>query len=247
MGLTNATLAGHTATDARVTIPAWGASYHDVVLDGEIVLSGAVSLVVADLTIACTILSGGPGTGRSFYRTVAGAGGWGKSIPKQAYANDAGVKLSTVLNDAAKACGESIDPTTVDPKATVGPSWVRPAGPACRVLELVAPNAWYVGEDGKTRLGQRPKTTLTAKVTRTTQLNLARGTVTLAPDSIASILPGIVVDGLEAVDVEHEVSAKKGLRSKIWGRHGAGNSRLLAAYRAIFDQLDPRPHVPRRL
>lgn len=239
MGLTF-TLNANRLTDARLSIPAWGASYHDVTLDAEVLLSGAVTLAVADLTVKCTVIAGGPAAGRSFYRLVAGAGGWGKTLPKTSYANDAGVKLSTVLGDAAKAVGETLDLSTVDPAARLGPAWTRPEGPACRLLELLSPNAWYVGEDGKTRLGQRPKTALKTAAARTSQLDLARGTLTLASDSIAGILPGIVVDGLEAVDVEHEVSAKGGLRSKLWGRRSlGGNSRLLAAWRSISEQLDP--------
>ena len=234
-----ATLNGKHVTDARLTIPAWGVSYHDVAVDGEVTLSGKVTLVVADLTISCTVLSGGAAAGRSYFRLVAGGGGWGKTLPKKSYANDAGVKLATVLGDAAAAAGETFDLSTVDASVRLGPAFARPEGPACRILEIVAPNAWYVGEDGKTRLGRRAPSTLSAKTPRTSQIDLARGTVTLASETLANVLPGLVVDGLEAVDVEHEVSSAGGLRSKIWGRRGTGNSRRLAAWRAIAEQMDP--------
>ena len=234
-----ATLGGHQVTDARLTIPAWGASYADVTTDGEITLTGKVTFVIADLTLQGTILSGGPGTGRSFFRLVAGAAGWGKPLPKRAYTNDAGVKLSTVLGDAASECGETLDTSTVDSAARLGPYWTRPADLACRLLEQLVPNAWYIGEDGKTRLGARPASALTAQAARVTQLDLARGTVTLASETIAGILPGIVVDGLAAVDVEHSISATAGLRSTIWGKRGTGQSRRLAAFRALVDQMDP--------
>lgn len=224
-------------TDARLTIPAWGASFHDVSLDSEVTLSGAVTLVVADLTIQGTVLSGGPAAGRSFYRIVAGAGGWGKSIPEKSYANDAGVKLSTILGDAASAASETLDGTTV-PATTFAPSFVRPADLACRVLEQVSPNAWYVGEDGKTRIGARPTATLSTKVVQTSQLDLARGTVELASDSIANILPGAIIFGLTAVDIEHEI-VKGVLRTRLWGKQGNGTSRRLAAWRALADQFDP--------
>lgn len=237
MGL--ATLNGKHVTDARLTIPAWGVSYHECSVDGEVTFSGAVTLAVADLTIVGTVLNGGPAAGRSFYRIVAGAGGWAKTLPKKSYANDAGVKLATALGDAAAAVGETLDQTTVDQTVRLGPGFVRPEGPARLLLEQLAPNAWYVGEDGKTRLGQRPASVLPAKVARTSQLDKARGTVTLASDAIAGILPGVQVDGLEAIDVEHTVDDKGGLRSQIWGRQGTGNSRRLAAYKALIEQLDP--------
>jgi hypothetical protein len=233
-----ATLNGKTVIAAHSTIPAWGLSYHDVTIDVVTSLTGAVTLVLADLTIKGTVLSGGPAVIGSFYRIVAGAGGWGQELPKRSYSNDAGVKLATVLGDAAQECGETLDMTTVDQTLRLGPYFVRPADQACRLLEQLSPNAWYVGEDGQTRLGQRAKTTLKTATTQTSLVDLARGTVELASDSIAPILPGVTVAGLEAVDVEHELTAK-GLRSRIWGRKGTGNSRRLAAFRAIFDQLDP--------
>lgn len=240
MTLPSATLNGHNVTDARLSIPAWGASYHDVALDQEVTLSGSVTLTVADLTITGTVLSGGPGVGRSFFRIVAGAGGWGKTIASKAYQNDAGVKLATVLNDAAQAVGETIDQTTLDQSARLGSFYVRPEGPACTVLNLESAQAWYVGEDGVTRIGARPASTLTGTATRVTQQDQARGTLTLASDTIAGILPGIVVDGLTAVDVEHEISIKGGLRTKLWGKQATGTSRRLSAWKALIDQLLPQ-------
>lgn len=239
MGLINATLNGNKVTDAKLTIPAWGVAYHDVTVDGQVTLSGKVTLQVADLTLACSVLAGGPAQGRSFFRLVAGAGGWGTSLPAKSYANDAGVKLSTVLNDAAAAVGETLDPTTFDQNARIGSYFTRPAGPACRLLEQISPGAWFVREDGKTCLGARPAATLQGPSTTTSQVDQARGTVTIASDSIASVLPGIVVSGFSAVDVEHEFGLKGGLRSKIWANQGTGASRRLAAWQAITEQLDP--------
>jgi len=236
--LSQATLAGHRVTDARVSIPAWGCWYADVSIDGEFPLSGRVELKVADLTLKGAVLSGGPEKGRSKFRLVAGAGGWGKPIEKRSYDTDAGVKLATVLRDAAGVVGETIDAATV-PADTVGPGYARRADQASRVLELLVPGAWYVGEDGITRLGRRPAVPLKGAVTHG-PVDRARGTVTLATDLIATILPGTVVDGLEAVDVEHVLSVKGGLRSTIWGANGLGKtSRRLAALRALLEQLDP--------
>jgi len=231
----SATLNSILATSARVYLPAWGVWYAEVDLDGEHTLTGAVSLVVADLTLVGTVLSGGPENGRSHYRVVAGKGGWGKTIPAKSYANDAGVKASTVLLDAADACGETILASTL-PTTRPGAAWTRPEGRARTVLEQLAPRGWYVGEDGVTRIGSRTPGTLPAGVTHG-PVDLARGCVELASESIAAILPGIVVDGLTAVDVFHEVSSD-GLRSTVHGARG-GSSRALDAFRAIFEGLDP--------
>ena len=241
-------------TSARVSIPAWGASYADVTVDGAVTLSGAVKLTIADLVLQCTVLSGGPTgeAGRSYFRLVTGAGGWGKAIRALSYATPdasghvpfgvravsaAGASLMQVLSDAASEVGETLDATTI-PSTNVG-FFVRSQGPACRLLEQLAPNAWYVGEDGKTRIGQRPATTFAGKAARTSELDLAAGTLTLASATIANILPGLTVDGLTAVDVEHEFTVEGGLRSRIWGKQAAGTSRRLAALRAILDKLDP--------
>ena len=238
MGVSAATLAGHRVTSARATIPAWGCWYADATVDGEHALSGSVTLQIADLTLVGTVLSGGIGKGRSFYRIVAGAGGWGRTISSESYATDDGVKALSVVRDAAAAVGETFDASTLATTVRTGPAFARHEGPACHVLEILSPSRWYVGEDGITRIGRRPTTTLSTSVTHG-PVDRARKTVTLAADSIAAILPGIVVDGMEAVDVLHEISAESGLRSTIWGAQASGTSRRIAALRAIFDQLDP--------
>lgn len=232
--MSTATLNGYRVVSARVTIPAWGAWYAEAQLDTEQTLSGRVTLKVADLELVGTVLSGGPSQGRSAFRVAAGAGAWGKSIAAQGYANDAGVKVSTVLGDAARLAGETLAP--IDAALRVGPAWTRQAGPASRDLELIAPRAWYVDEAGVTRLGKRPTGTLDAKTTRVTPVDKARGKVVLAPTSIATLLPGVVVDGMEAVDVLHEIDADAGLRSTVWG---ARVGSTLDSLRALLAQLDP--------
>lgn len=237
MGVTKATLAGHRATSASVNIPAWGCWFADATLDEEVTLAGEVSLVLNDLTLKGTVVSGGPYKGRSSFRIAGGSAGWGKSIKAQSYTSDAGVKMLTVLADAATAAGEKLDAATV-PKSSIGPSFVRPEGPAARVLENLSQGAWYVGEDGVTRLGRRAAKKLEGSFTHGT-LDRSRGTVQVIAESIAKILPGVIVDGLEAVDVQHEVG-KDGLRSTIWGKAStAGTTRAIEAFRKILDQLDP--------
>lgn len=235
---TGATLEGHRATRARVQIPKWGCWYADVDLDGEHTLSGSVSLVIADLTLRGTILSGGATKGRSQYRIVAGAGGWGQTVARKSYVNDLGAKHSTVLGDAARDAGETLG--TISSTDRVGPGWVRVEGPASAVLELVAPRGWYVDEAGVTQIGARTGSAVSANIPRTKPVDLARGVVVLAPEKIATILPGVTVDGLTAVDVQHEISAKGGLRTTIYGaRESGGSSRGLEAFAKLLDVIDP--------
>lgn len=234
--MSTATLSDNRCVSARANIPAWGCWYADAVLDDEVTLSGAVTLELADLALRGTIVSGGPYKGRSTYRVVGGTGGWGKTIERRGYANDAGVRLANVLTDAAQAAGETLDATTVA-ESTIGPAWVREEGPASRALELLAKEAWYVGEDGITRLGRRAAVEFAADAERIAQ-DLARGTIKLAADAIATILPGAIVDGVEAVDVLHELNAD-GLRSTIWGKGVGTTSRRLSALRRVVAQLMP--------
>ncbi len=231
-----ATLDGNTCTSARVQIPAWGVWHADATLDDEVTLTGAVVLEMADLTLRGTVVSGGPYKGASRYRIAGGAAGWGKQAPARGYTNDAGVRLATVLTDAALVAGETLDATTVA-ATTVGPAWTREAGPAARALELLAREAWYVGEDGITRLGRRARVVYVGDAERMAQ-DLARGTIELAAEEIATLVPGAVVDGVEAVDVLHEVG-ERGLRTMIWGSGVGATSRRLAATRRLFAQLFP--------
>lgn len=225
----------HRVTRVRVTIPKWGCWYAEAEVDTEVTLTGRVSLTVADLRLSGTILSGGPRLGTSSYRIVGGAGGWGRilSPKREPYANDAGVKLSTVLTDAAQEAGETLG--RVSTTARVGTHWTRPEGPASDVLELVAPRGWYVDESGVTQIGARPASVLPAGVTRLAPLDKARGKIELSSESIAKILPGVVVDGMEAVDVIHEVG-DDGLRSTVWGQADLG---ALESMRDLVEALDP--------
>jgi hypothetical protein len=227
------TLNGNKITSARVTLPEWGCWYADVSIDGEVALTGRVSLVVADLTLSGTVLSGGAAIGRSSFRIVGGAGGWGKALLKKSYANDAGVKISTILGDAASEAGETIAITADD---RVGPAWTRAAGPAVDSLNSVAERAWYVDEVGTTRLGKRVSSTLGTNVTRVVPVDRARGKVVLAAESIAKVLPGVVVDGMAAVDVVHELTPGGGLRSTVWGAQVASP---IDALGSLLRQLDP--------
>jgi hypothetical protein len=226
-----ATLNGVTVTSCTVSIPAYGIWWATVELDQPAALSGAVTLVLADLTLKGTVMSGGPWQGRARYRIAGGAGGWGKSLAaKPGYANDAGVKLRTVIGDAARECGEAVG--TI-PVGVTGSYYVRAEGPAVRVLHDLAPRAWYVDEAGVTQFGRRPKVTYSGGATRLTPVDLSRGTLDLAPTTIADLLPGVVVDGLEAVDVEHTLDTK--LRTTIYGRGIADTSRLSTAFERIVE------------
>ncbi len=228
--MSTATLAGLTVTRCRVSLPRWGAWYAEVELDRPEALSGRVDLVLADATYSGTIVSGAPWQGRARYRIAAGAGAWGRIIPAQDYSNDAGVRFDDVVGDAAHECGETVEGA---PETVLGVKWARAEEPASRVLQHVAPGAWYVDEAGVTRLGARSAVAWTGDATEIARLAEQQLRV-LAPASIATLVPGAIVDGVEAVDVEHELDDKRVLRSTVWGR-----ARDAAAISRIVESLFP--------
>lgn len=248
-----ATLNGFLAVTARVQIPAWGIWWAVAEVAEEVTLSGAAELQIGDLVLRGTIVSGGPFQGASRYRIVGGAGGWAREIPGKSYANDLGLKPAKLLLDAASAAGETFDETTIPTASilvtagvsqgsigTVGTAFVRENGPASRVLEQLYPAGWYVGEDGVTRIGRRAQKQIEQAAADAVRqsADLARGTMALATNTIAALVPGVVVDGLEAVDVEHELAAGK-LRTRIWGAGVSSTSRRLSAQRELMLQLLP--------
>lgn len=231
-----ATFNGVVVTAVCVQLPAFGLWWADVEAATPTVLTGAVTLVVDDLVLKGTVMSGGAREARFRYRVVAGAGGWGRTIPAKSYVNDAGVKLATVLRDAAAECGEQLG--TV-PAGTVGTSYVRPAGPASRVLEELVPRGWYVDELGVTQVGRRAAAKWTGEATRITDdAAVSRYEIAPAAAQLAKLLPGAVVDGVEAVDVEHELDGTTGkLRTTVYGRGIADTSRLPEALRRIVESF----------
>jgi len=231
--MATATLNGVTITRLAVQLPAWGLWFADVELDQPTELDGSVTLVVADATYVGTIVSGGIVTGRARYRVVGGAGGWGQEIPSKHWANDAGVKYSTILQDAATAVGETIEGI---PTGTAGSQWTREAGPASWQLEVLFPSGWYVGVDGVTRIGSWPSGTYTGGAAQVEPLDASIRRVTLAADSIVELVPGVDVAGVQAVDVHHSLEDGK-LRTVVWGAGASETSRAVSAWRAIQEAL----------
>ena len=231
-----ANFGGMPVTTCRVAIGAYGIPWHEVECVGDTTVTGAQTLTLDDLTLAVTVVTGGVINTRQRYRVVAGAGGWGKVLPARSYANDAGVRLADVIRDAAAACGETIG--TIDPTINpiVGPAFVRPLGPASRVLELLVPQNYYVDEKGLTNLGRRPAVPYTGQALGLTNDPSQSRYDLVPPDGgLSALLPGAVVNGVEAVDVEHAIGDDGALSSTIWGRGIANTTRLSEAFRRIVE------------
>ena len=229
---------GRQALSLTLTIPAWGVWFLDATLSGEDGLSGLLACSVADLALVGTVIHSGAFNGRISVRLIGGRGGLAKVLPAHAYHDDAGVRVATVIRDAMREAGESLDESTL-PTTRLGPHYTRGEAPAASVLERHARGAWYVAENGIVRLGARPSGALPAGVA-IERVDKARGVLNVASSTIATILPGITAEGLVVTDVRHEVNGDNGLRSTLWGSRAPGaTTRRLDSWRRLLEGLDP--------
>lgn len=214
-------------------VPDWGCWWADVNLAEAETLSGRVTLTLADKTLVGTIVSGGAANGTAAYRIIGGAGGWGRELAAKPYLNDAGLKMSNVIGDAAAAVGETVESA---PATRMGSHYARTVGPASRVLHLLTPRAWRVDFDGVTRFGARTYTTYTGDAARS-RVDPQGAIVELATEEIGALVPGVVVDGARpATDVEYSLDSKR-LTVRVYS--SPRTSRRLEALRRIFEALFP--------
>lgn len=230
-----ATLNTFSVAKLRLPVPAWGLWWADVDLAEPQALTGAAALVVAGQAMSGTIVSGGAVHGRAAYHVVGGAGGWGKALPAKPYQDDGGVRLRTVLGDAARELGETLADV---PATLLGPHYARPAATGTELLNLLAPQNWYVDFAGVTHIGRRPATTYTGAAPRM-RVDPIVPVIELAIDSLAGLLPGAQVDGsAPATDVEFNLTPKR-LTASIYST-ASGLPARLEAWADLLAALDPR-------
>jgi len=217
----------------RIQASAWGCWWCDADLTDAVELTGTVDMEMGGQRFRAAVVSGGAQDGRAAYHLVGGAGGWGSVVPAASYADDMGVKVSTVVSDAARAAGETVE---APPSTRLGPHYSRPELAASHVLNAVCPAAWFVGFDGVTRFGARPTVAFEEDAPRT-RVDPRAGIVELAVESLGVLAPGVTVDGSEpAVDVEYTLA---GSRILVRLYSGVRQNRIPAALLEILDALDP--------
>ena len=141
---------------------------------------------------------------------VLGAYGWHKPTKGVAYQDPSGVKRSTIISALERATGETVDPK---PVGTVGQFYVEPAGTAAHSLNALAGGAWYVGLDGKTRLGKWPPSVVKSRF-EVTGSDTYRRILEIGADSFGEWLPGAAFSHPRTAagvieSVVHTVSATK--------------------------------------
>ena len=185
-----ATCAGLRIVGGQLMIPLCGLWTADLELAGSGALSGAVDVVIGNLTLRGTIYRAQAYGGQTKARLVGGAGGWRGVIAAQGYGSSAGVPLAHVLQDAASACGETLGAV---PSTSVGNAYARLAGLASDVLwQIVGQGivpAWYVDPEGVTQVSAWPSRGITTPFTPTDQ-QPDRGLVVIATEDYASWMPG---------------------------------------------------------
>lgn len=235
-----ATVDGYPLVSARVHVPARGPWFADVEFESAPDVSSRVTLRLGELELVGTIDPTHDGTHAEHRRSriVAGAGGWGRLLAPKAYHNDAGIRVRTVAQDAAREAGEELadDPLLEE---RIGIDYVRQAGPASRVLEDALRGAgWWVGYDGVTRVGTRATTTAAANTYEVLEYVPDERVVVLAVDDLRAVGVGsVLTDRLDTPqtvsELEINVSADV-VRMRAWTGGGeASRGRIEDAMRAI--------------
>lgn len=149
---------GAAVNSAKLCVPYYGIWCADLAFPKPDAVDLSGPLVIGDLSMQGTIVSGDSFAGSRKVQAIGGKAGWRKSIPSQNYSNPSGIKLSVVLGDAAANVGEQV---RVSNDSVIGVSYVRESAPASRFLRQLAGPLWYIDSDGITQVGDRPTKAIT--------------------------------------------------------------------------------------
>lgn len=203
----SATVNGNDALSVKIRKPRTGPWHADVELDGEVTLSGRVTISVDGYTFVGAVVTQGSFAGRTQAWIVGGSGGLSKTVDAQHYSN---TPVLTVIRDILSACGESLDASSVIPSTRFG-HWERESTKASHALVAAADRAglaWRTLDNGKIWVGVD-----TWAVTKTAASVLDEdwdtSCLTLAADEfaeLAKVQPGATFDGHKLKQVTHLVT-----------------------------------------
>lgn len=162
--------------------------------DAEIVAGQRVTLVIGDLSLSGTAVSGSMGVANSSFLVVGGAGGWRRTVGRRFYYDGAGVRLVDVLRDLATETGENVALDASLTSKVLGEAWTRPEGTGADALtSLGVP--WRVLVSGSTAVGPLPTVASGGLVSlRRFMAGIGRAIVDLPAEEFSTVLPGFEVD-----------------------------------------------------
>ncbi len=234
------TLNGERVISGSITIPYYGPWVADVILASAVNIAPAVTLVAGDLSLKGTIVRQASFAASRSARIVGGGAGWRKSLPARGYSHIAGVKLSSILSDAARESGEQIN---VSPDRVVGTHYARDEGKAERVLSLEADGKWWIDAAGVTQISDRITSPIVTPFT-VVAWSGGKGLFEIGSESIAPWQPGrtftssTVTTAQTVATVTIEVDNEGKLRLHVLNTEG-GVERLRSDLRAIARSTKP--------
>lgn len=181
-----ASYSGVRITNGHIAIPRYGMWSGDVSLSEDVDVRETDSLVIGNLSMVGHVYRQAKFGGELRCRLIGGYGGWRTKIPKKQYSFNSGVKLSTVLKDAATESGEKI---VITNDRVIGNGFVREEAMASRVLRQLAGEFWYIDPAGVTQVKDWPSKAIRSAFTVENQEG-AQGRLSIATEDYASWLPG---------------------------------------------------------
>lgn len=169
-----------------VTIPFYGAWVADLEFALAENLPERGVLQIGDLTLFGTVTREATFAGGRSARLVGGYGGWRRQISATGYSHEAGIRKSTILSDAARACGEIV---SVDNDEIIGTSWLREEAEAERTLHLLTDNKWWIDNAGVTQTKQRDSKAISTPFT-VVSWSGGKGKFEIATENVSDWAPG---------------------------------------------------------
>ncbi len=248
---------GQRVVAGSLSEPWYGAATAEVLLATDAPLVDPVTLVIGNKRSRMAVLRQAPFAGAQRAFLVAGAARWGEDVSVGPYENPAGVLLSAVLGDVAKATRrDAANASTGETVAlasdrSLGTLYVPGSGPAARLLRELAGELWWIDSAGVTQVGPRAATTIRSAATVADRIGSA-GFLEVATEDPAAWTPGARFTGATVADTITVSFARFSLLNErlrvevlTTGMRAASNGpttsdRAMAALRAIVRAEDPR-------
>ena len=234
------TINGLPVAIAAFTRSIYGTWTADVVMPSDAAIASPCTMVIGDMTVSGAVVRQAGFNGDRSARIVGGRGGWRTELPPKGYSHAAGVKLSTIVGDAARECGESI---VVASDRTIGSHWARERAKAERVIHFLLDGQWWVDNEGVTQTKDRDASIIAAPFTVINYIG-SRGLFEIATESISSWQPGrtFTAPGIVGVQTISSVTIDVGndgkLRLHVMNTDGA-TERLRTDLRSIVRSETP--------